>query len=138
MTSSLWVDRRAAILAALMTLAPLALHAQRWTSIGKTSSGNEVFVDGRSVHRTGALVAAKVRVVFTPPVKSGSVTWGSSLTNATFDCAAKKLAAKENIIYADARGTKVVERKVNRIPGYGPALNGSLGQVAMSYLCNSK
>ena len=124
--------------ALLAALAPTAVHAQRWTSIGKTSSGNEVSVDARSIRRTGALVAAKVRVVFSPPVKSGAVTWGSTVTNATFDCTAKKLAAKENVIYADARSSKVIERKVNKIPGYGPALNGSLGQVAMSYLCKSK
>lgn len=129
---------RAALGVALVMVAPGVLRAQRWTSIGKTSSGNEVFVDSRSVHRTGALVAARVRVVFVPPVKSGTTTWGSTVTNATFDCSAKKLAAKENITYADARSTKVVERKVNKIPGYGPALNGSLGQVAMSYLCQSK
>jgi hypothetical protein len=27
---------------------------------------------------------------------------------------------------------------VNKIPGYGPALAGSLGDVALTYLCTTK
>ena len=40
--------------------------------------------------------------------------------------------------YGDAKETKVVERKVNKIPGFGPALGGSLGAVALGYLCSAK
>ena len=54
---------------------------------------------------------------------------------ATFDCAKKYLAAKENVFYSDAKSTKVVERSVNKQPGFGPALGGSLGMVAVDYLC---
>jgi hypothetical protein len=126
--------RRVLVLSALLLL-PAALHAQRWTPIGKTSSGNEVYVDARSVKRTGNLVAANVRVVFTTPVKTPKGVWASSRTTATFDCAKKSLAAKENVFYADAKGTRVTERTVNKLPGYGPALRGSLGDVAMTHLC---
>jgi len=42
----------------VLFLWPAAAHAQRWTQIGKTSSGNDVYVDSRSIKRTGALVAA--------------------------------------------------------------------------------
>jgi hypothetical protein len=127
--------RRHALVLGSLLLAPAALHAQKWTPIGKTSSGNEVFVDSRSVKRTGDLVAANLRVVFTTPVKTPKGVWASSRTVATFDCAKKSLAAKENVFYADAKGTKVTERTVNKMPGYGPALQGSLGDVAMTYLC---
>ncbi len=118
---------------------PSIVHAQKkWTAIGATSSGNQVFVDAKSVKRTGSLVAATVRVVFTTPVKTPSGTWMSSRTTATFDCAAKKLAAKENVYYGDAKETKVVEKKVNAQPGYSVALGGSMGALAMQYLCADK
>jgi hypothetical protein len=118
---------------------PSILHAQKkWTPIGATASGNQVFVDPRSIKRTGNLVAATVRVVFTTPVKTPTGTWMSSRTTATFDCAAKKLAAKENVYYGDAKETKVVDRKVNKMPGYGPALGGSMGALALDYVCKPR
>jgi len=126
------------LLVALL-LAPSALHAQKkWTDIGTTAAGNHVFVDPKSVKRTGNLVAATVRVVFSTPVQTAKGTWMSSRTTATFDCAAKKLAAKENVYYGDAKETKVVDRKVNKMPGYGPALGGSMGALALDYLCKSR
>jgi hypothetical protein len=134
MISDRLMRRHALALPALLLLAP-ALHAQKWTPIGKTSSGNDVYVDARSIKRTGNLVAGNVRVVFTTPVQTPKGVWASSRTTATFDCAKKSLAAKENVFYADAKGTRVTERKVNKLPGYGPALKGSLGEVAMTYLC---
>ena len=126
------------ILLALI-LAPSVVHAQKkWTDIGTTSAGNHVFVDPKSVKRTGNLVSATVRVVFTEPVKTAKGTWMSSRTVATIDCAAKKLAAKENTYYGDVKETKVVEKKVNAQPGYGVALGGTMGAVAMQYLCSAK
>lgn len=125
-----------ALLALALLATPRRASAQRtWREIGPTSSGNMVSVDPRSIHRTGSLVAATVRVVFTTPVQTPEGPWKSSQTRATFDCAHRSLAAKENVYYADARGVKVVERKVNRLPGYGPALTGSLGEIALTYLC---
>jgi surface-adhesin protein E len=122
-----------------LLLAPSVVHAQKkWTDIGATAAGNHVFVDPKSVKRTGNLVAATVRVVFTTPVQTAKGPWMSSRTTATFDCAAKKLAAKENVYYGDAKETKVVERKVNAQPGYGVALGGTMGALAMQYLCSAK
>jgi hypothetical protein len=122
-----------------LLLAPHVVDAQKkWTDIGTTAAGNHVFVDPKSVKRTGNLVSATVRVVFTNPVKTATGTWMSSHTKATFDCTAKKLAAKENVYYGDAKETKVVEKKVNAQPGYGVALGGSMGALAMQYLCTAK
>ena len=121
----------------LVSCAPLA-RAQKWKDIGTTSSGNVVSIDPRSVKRSGKLVAATVRVVFTPPVKAARGTWASSRTSATFDCTTRYLAAKENVFYSDARSTKVVERSVNKQPGFGPALGGSLGGIAVDYFCGPK
>jgi hypothetical protein len=123
----------------VLVLLPSVAHAQKkWTPIGATANGNQVFVDAKSVKRTGSLVAATVRVVFTPPVKTPSGPWMSSRTSATFDCAARKLAAKENVYYGDAKETKVVDRKVNKMPGYGPALGGSMAALALDYLCKAR
>jgi hypothetical protein len=120
-------------------LAPSVAHLQKkWTDIGTTAAGNHVFIDPKSVKRSGNLVSATVRVVFTEPVKTANGTWMSSRTTATFDCAAKKLAAKDNTYYGDAKETKVVEKKVNAQPGYGVALGGTMGALAMQYLCSTK
>jgi len=119
-----------------LILAPTVASAQaRWKEIGKTSSGNRVYVDPKSVHARKGLIDATVRVVFTTPVATPEGLWYSARTKATFDCATRKLAAKENVYYGNAKETKVVERKVNKIPGFGPVLNGSLGAVAMDYFC---
>jgi aspartate carbamoyltransferase catalytic subunit len=122
----------------LILLALPSFTQKKWTAIGTTASGNKVYVDAKSVKRTGALVEATVRVVFTEPVKTPAGTWMSTRTHATFDCAKKKLAAKENVVYGDAKETKVIERKVNKVPGYGANIAGSLGDVALKYLCARK
>lgn len=121
----------------LVVAASAQLGAQKWKDIATTASGNMVSVDPKSVKKKDGLVSATVRVVFTPPVKAARGMWASSVTRATFDCARKSLAAKENVYYSDARSTKVVERSVNKLPGFGPALGGSLGGVALTYLCSS-
>jgi hypothetical protein len=122
--------------AGVLGVAPGVAQAQaKWTAIGTTAAGNAVYVESKSVKRAGGLVAANVRVVFTEPVKSAKGTFASYRTSATFDCAKKSLAAKENVYYADAKGTRVVDRSVNKLPGFGPALGGSLGDVALKYLC---
>lgn len=131
--------RTRALLAGLLLVA--AAHpaaAQKWADIGTTSAGNVVSVDPKSIKRHGHLVSATVRVVFTPPVKASRGTWASSKSIATFDCTKRYLAAKENIYYADVKGTKVVERSVNKQPGFGPALGGSMGGIAVDHLCGPK
>lgn len=125
----------AAVVAPLLAMPARASAQSKWKEIGATSSGNAVYVDTRSVKKTGDLVAANVRVVFKEPVKGAKGTFASYRTSATFNCTKKSLAAKENVYYADARSTRVVDRTVNKMPGFGPALGGSLGAVALNYLC---
>ena len=123
---------------ALLLVPSVAEAQKKWTPIGTTASGNPVFVDSKSVKRTDSLVSATVRVVFSTPVQTPKGAWMSSRTSATFDCVRKRLAAKENVYYGDAKETKVVDRKVNAIPGYGPALGGSMGALALDYLCKTR
>ena len=121
----------------IAALAP-TMQAQKWKDIGTTSSGNVVSIDPKSVKRAGALVSATVRVVFNPPVKAARGTWASSRITADFDCEKRYLASKGSTYYSDAKGTKVVERSVNKQPGFGPGLGGSLGGIAVDYLCGPK
>ena len=61
--------------------------------------------------------------------------WITRAPAATFNCTTRKLAAKENVFYGNAKETKVVERKVNRHARLRPAPGGSMGAVALEYLC---
>lgn len=121
---------------ALLLLLPAAARVQaHWKEIGKTASGNSVYVDPRSVHTAKGRTEATVRVVFTTPVQTPDGAWYAARTKATFDCTTRKLAVKENTYYGNAKETKVVEHKVNKIPGYGVVPAGSLGAVALDYFC---
>jgi len=122
--------------AAVLIAAPTSAHAQgRWKEIGRTASGNRVFVDPKSVHANKDLRDATVRVVFTKPVESGKDLLYATRTKGTFNCSTRRLAVKENTFYGNAKETKVVEHKVNKIPGFGWVPEGSLGAVALDYLC---
>ena len=126
----------AATAAIFFAVTPVAAHAQvKWKEIGKTVSGNRVYVDPKSVHANKDLRDATVRVVFTKPVESGEDLLYSARTKGTFNCTTRRLAVKENTFFGNARETKVVEHKVNKIPGFGWVADGSLGAVALDYLC---
>jgi len=114
----------------------LSAHAQaRWKEIGKTSSGNSVFVDPRSIKIVKGIINARVRVKFDPPVQTPRGAWAASQHLAMFVCAKSTIAVKESLYYANEKTNEIVERKVNALPGYGPAIKGSLSQVALDYLC---
>ena len=115
-----------------------AIAQSRWKEIGKTSSGNSVYVDPRTVKTVNGIVNARVRVKFTPPVATPQGAWVTSQHLAMFDCAKSSVAAKETIYFGDETGTKVVERKTIAKPGFGPALGGSMAKVALDYLCAPK
>lgn len=129
----------APLLALVLVARPPAAGAQvKWKEIGRTSSGNMVSIDPRSVKRTGAIVAATVRLVYATPVQMPNGPLTSTRTKAMFDCASRRMAVSENVMYADARGTKVIERRVNRIPGYGTIIKGTPTDLASAYLCSKK
>jgi surface-adhesin protein E len=122
----------------LLLLAGVSLSAQaqgRWKDIGKTSSGNSVYVDPRSIKTVNGIITARVRVKFDPPVQTPQGQWTTSQHVAMFDCAKSSIAVKESVYYTNEKTNKVAERKVNAQPGYGLALKGSLSQVALDYVC---
>jgi hypothetical protein len=128
---------RTNILAPLLVVALAAPAAAQtgWKEIGKTLAGNSVYVDPRSVKTSKGIVTARVRVKFTEPVKTPRGMWKTSQHVAMFDCAKKSVAAKESVYYADEAGRKVVEKKSIAQPGFGPAIGGSMTQVALDYVC---
>ena len=122
-----------------LSVRPTAVAAQssRWKEIGKTSAGNFVYIDPKSVKKVNGIVSARLRVKFVKPVVDGKNTWAVSHHSAMFDCAKKAVAAKESIYYSDEAATKEVRRQTIAQPGYGPALGGSMAQVALDYVCKS-
>lgn len=121
----------------LATASPLAAQS-RWKEIGKTSSGNPVYIDPRSVKTVNGIIHALVRVKFDPPVETPQGAWATSQTQGMFDCARQSIAAKETIFYADERKNRIVDRRVNAKPGFGPALGGSMAKLALDYLCAAR
>jgi hypothetical protein len=123
-------------MAPLLLLIAAMLPQSRWREIGKTSTGNSVYLDGNSVRKApDGIITASIRVTYAPPmdVPGGKVTSGRTL--AMFDCAGKKVATKESILFLDERkGTEYRHRKIEK-PGFGPALSSTFADVAMKYLC---
>lgn len=127
------------ILCSLLLLSAVPLAAQsapRWREIGRTSTGNTVFIDPRSISRdsTGILTAT-VRVVFSEPVSTpqGPITGSRSI--AMFDCVKKLVAVKENIIWHDERAGTIYRRSAPAVPGFDPALTSTFAHVALENLC---
>src|SRR4029077_10388341 len=94
----------------LIALAPPARAQSPWKPIGKTSTGNVVYVDPRSVKKVNGIVTARIRVTFTEPVKTPKGSWVASHNIAMFDCAKSAVAAKETIYYSDEAANKIVSR----------------------------
>ena len=126
------------LLSAPILLAVLALPAaaqSRWKEVGKTASGNSVYVDPRSVKTAKGIITAKVRVKFTDPLKTDEGYWRLSQVTAMFDCAKSTVAVKESAYYSDYAGTKVVEHSVNAKPGFGTVIGGSMTKIVLDNLC---
>ncbi|MEX2181557.1 MAG: surface-adhesin E family protein [Gemmatimonadaceae bacterium] len=129
----------APLLALCVTLAASPLGAQvtpRWEEIGRTSTGNTVYLDPRSISRDSTgIITATVRVVYTTPVDTPQGPITGSRAIAMFDCAGRKVAVKENIIWHDERRGTVYRRSAPTRPGFGPALTSTFAHVALEHLC---
>jgi hypothetical protein len=123
------------LLASLAAPAAPAAAQGRWKEIGKTSAGTSIYVDPSTVKTVNGIITARIRVKFSPPVTTPEGLWVTSQHIAMFNCATSRVASKESIYFSDEAGKKVVEKKVNAIPGYGPAFDGSMPKVALDYLC---
>lgn len=135
MPSSLRLRVPVALLALPLLLPSSATAQGRWKEIGRTSVGNPVFVDTRSVRKEGGIVTAAVRARFVKPVKTPKGELTSSRTVAMFDCARKVVAVKENTLYHDEKAKRVFEHRVVGKPGYSTTIKGSLPDIALAHLC---
>src|SRR5215212_9841049 len=124
---------------ALALALALILQPSRWKEIGKTTSGNPVYVDPKSVKKQpDGIVTAWLRVRFLTPVKTGTGDIKSSRSFAMADCAKRLTATKESAMYFDEPGTRLANRVVNKIPGFSSPIKGTPGDLALSYLCAAK
>ena len=121
---------------ALFPRLPNAAQAQRWREIGKTSVGNPVFIDPRSVKKgADGIITATVRAEFVKPVATPKGPLTSSRTIVMFDCAKKTTAVKENIYFHDEKKNSVYQRSAPGKPGFATTIKGSLPDVALAYVC---
>lgn len=118
-----------------LTTTAHAQAANRWQDIGKTSSGNSVFVDTRSVKDSAGMKVAVVRTVYAEAVSTPQGPITGSRARAMFDCANQKVAVLESIIYHDERANRIYRQSAPRQPGFGPALQSTFAHVAMQHLC---
>jgi len=123
-----------AILLALALL-PSASRAQRWKEIGKTSTGNLVYVDPASVVKRDSIITATVRVVYAKPTETPKGPINGSRATAMFNCVRKTVAVKETIIWHDEKKGTIYEKRTPAQPGYGPVFNSNFSGVALKYLC---
>jgi hypothetical protein len=107
----------------------------RWQEIGKTSTGNPVYVDARSVKDSLGMKVAIVRTVYAEPVSTPQGPITGSRARAMFDCANQKVAVLENIIYHDEAANRVYRRSAPAQPGFGVAMTSTFAHVAMQHLC---
>jgi hypothetical protein len=125
------------MIAVLMLVLTASAPVQRkWQAIGTTSVGNPVYVDPKSVKKgADGITTATLRVTFVKPVATPKGPIQASRTVAMFDCAKKLVAVKENTYYHDEKAGTVYQHSAPKIPGYGPAIKGSLPDVALGYFC---
>ena len=122
--------------ATLLLLAAAVLPQSKWREIGKTSTGNSVFLEGKSVRKApDGIVTASIRVTYSPPVDTpkGKVT--SSRVVAMFDCGRQQVATKQSVMYLnEAKGLEYRRRTIAK-PGFGPAFSSTFADVALKHLC---
>ena len=120
---------------AALSMQPSLAHAQRWREIGKTVTGNTVYIDPSSVSRKDSVITATVRVVFKEPTPTPKGPITGSRAVAMFICSSRKVAVKENIIWHDERRGLIYEKRTPRQPGFGPVFTSNFSGVALEYLC---
>lgn len=125
------------LLTALLALGgPPNVVQTKWQEIGKTSVGNPVYVDPKSVKKgADGIITATVRATFVKPVPTPKGPITASRTSAMFDCGKRVVAVKENTYYHDEKANRVYQHSAPVKPGFGTTIKGTLPDVALTYLC---
>ncbi len=121
---------------ALLLWAAAVLPQTKWQEIGKTSTGNSVYLDAKSVRKSpDGIITAKVRVTYATGLDTPGGKVMSSRATAMFDCAKNAVATKESVMYLnEAKGIEYNRRTIAK-PGFGPALSSTYADVALKHLC---
>lgn len=123
-------------LAPTFLLVAAVLPQPKWQEIGKTSTGNPVFLESRSVRKSAdGIITASIRVTYAPPLDTpkGKVT--SSRAVAMFDCARNQVATRESVLFLDEKRGIEYSRRTIAKPGFGPALTSTFADVALRHFC---
>lgn len=123
------------VLAVVALLVPGSARAQRWREIGKTSTGNTVYVDPASIVKQDSLVSATVRTLYATPSESPKGPLNASRAIATFNCLRRTVMVKEIWIYHDIQKGTVYEHRKPKIPGYSTTFQSNFSGPALAYLC---
>jgi hypothetical protein len=122
--------------APLLLLAAAVLPQSKWQEIGKTSTGNSVYLDGKSVRKApDGIVTASLRVTYAPPLETPTGKVTSARAVAMFDCTKGLVATKQSVLYIDERKGLEYRRRTIAKPGFGPALSSTFADVALKHLC---
>ena len=118
--------------------APNAVQG-RWKEIGKTSVGNPVYVDPKSVKKgADGIITATVRAAFVKPVATPKGPITASRTVVMLDCAKQTVAVKENTYYHDEKANRIYQHSAPVKPGFGAVIRGTLPDIALAKLCTTK
>ena len=122
--------------ATLLLLAAVVLPQSKWRETRKTSTGNSVFLEGKSVRKApDGIITANIRVIYAPPIDTPQGKITSSRVVAMFDCARKQVATKQSVMYLnEAKGLEYRRRTIAK-PGFGPAFSSTFADVALKHLC---
>jgi len=121
---------------ALLLMAVAVLPQGRWQEIGKTSTGNSVYLDGKSVRKApDGIITASLRVTYAPPIDTPNGPVTSSRATALFDCAKGLVATKQSVMYLDEKHGKEFRRRNIAQPGFAPPFASTFADVALKHLC---
>ncbi|MCW3478544.1 hypothetical protein OL229_03045 [Neisseriaceae bacterium JH1-16] len=115
---------------------PAAAAPSQWQNAGRTSNGELVEVDSANVRSDGDVIGARLRVTYRPPVtveKLGTVS--SMHITALFRCRTMETSARLLVMYHDEARNDVAMREELPPDGFGQEPDGSVGDVALHFLC---
>ncbi len=132
------MTRPVACLLFCAALAPLPAQgrpAAGRQEIGRTVAGTPVFLETKTLRRHGDTVTVAVRAALAPPIRHPQGDLVSTRTITMVHCPTRTVATRESWYYTDAAGTKAGMHRTVKLPGFGPATKGSLGDVVLRHLC---
>ncbi len=116
--------------------APPRPASGRWQEIGKTSTGNTVLLDAKSVKKgKDGIITATMQMPYAKPYETPQGKVVLSRATAKFDCTKRQIAVLESTTFSDLEGAHVMSHSAPKIPGFGTVFTSNYSGVALGYLC---